>query len=45
MPSGLEGDELKVASKQIGQQLFPSANIKKDADALLMAEFARRNNL
>lgn len=45
LPSGLEGDELKVASKQIGQQLFPSANIKKDADALLMAEFARRNNL
>lgn len=45
LPSGMEGDELKVASKQIGQQLFPKCKIKKDADALLMAEFARRHNL
>lgn len=45
LPSGLEGDELKVASKQIGQQLFPKCKIKKDADALLMAEFARRHSL
>lgn len=45
LPSGLEKQELKIASCQVGKQLFPQAKIKKDADALLIAEFARRNNL
>ena len=45
LPSGLEGDQLKLASFQVGQRLFPGVNVKKDADALLMAEYARRKGL
>lgn len=37
--------ETKRLSLMIGQQLFPSVTFKKDADAALMAEWARRENL
>lgn len=44
LPSGLEKEELKEASLNVGKRLFPQMDwIKfKDADGLLMAEFARR---
>jgi hypothetical protein len=49
LPKGLKGIELKKASKDIGIRLFPHLEeviIKqKDADGLLIAEWARRNNL
>lgn len=50
LPKGIEGSaELKKASKDIGCRLFPSQAdliIKhKDADGLLIAEWARRANL
>ena len=45
LPAGLEKDELKTASRDIGRRLFPQHKITKDADALLMAEWARRENL
>ena len=50
LPSGLQGaPELKKASAVVGARLFPKfeALIKKhkDADALLIAEYARKNNL
>lgn len=47
LPAGLKGEELKKASLDIGNRLFPQfKNFKHpDRDALLMAEFARRNNL
>jgi hypothetical protein len=47
LPSGLKGPELKAASLDVGIRLFPQLReeiIKqKDADALLIAEWARRN--
>ena len=47
LPAGLEKEELKEASLQIGKRLFP--NIKwenfDDADGLLIAEYARRQSL
>lgn len=50
LPQGIKGStELKKASKDIGCRLFPqhAELIKKhkDADGLLIAEWARRNNL
>jgi len=47
LPSGIEGDELKTASLQIGNRLFPQFkdHKHKDRDSLLMAEYARRCNL
>lgn len=50
LPKGIVGsDELKRASKDIGLRLFPDQNEviqkHKDADAILMAEWARRENL
>jgi hypothetical protein len=45
LPSGLKGsDELKKASLQIGKRLFPQIDFDKfkDADGLLIAEWARR---
>lgn len=49
LPSGIEGKELKTASKDIGFRLFPHLQeiIKKhkDADGLLIAEWARRRGL
>lgn len=45
LPAGLVKDELKKASRDIGKRLFPQHKIVGDADALLMAEWARRSNL
>ena len=49
LPSGLKGAELKVGSLQIGCRLFPmlkdEIEKQKDADAILIAEYARRQNL
>jgi hypothetical protein len=49
LPSGLKGPELKTASVDIGCRLFPNhehfIRKHKDADGLLIAEWARRNNL
>jgi hypothetical protein len=46
LPKGIQGStELKKASLDVGKRLFPTLNIKKDADGLLIAEFLRRKNL
>jgi hypothetical protein len=49
LPAGIKGPELKTASVDIGCRLFPNHEhfIKKhkDADGLLIAEWARRSNL
>lgn len=49
LPQGCKGEDLKRASEDIGLRLFPSLGpvIKKhkDADALLIAEWARREDL
>lgn len=46
LPSGLKGPELKKASLDIGNRLFPSLKDFKhpDRDGLLIAEYARRMN-
>ena len=46
LPSGLEREELKEASLQVGKRLFPNINFKgfDDADGLLIAEYIRRIN-
>lgn len=47
LPSGLKAEELKIASLSVGKRLFPSLadSFKKDADSILMAEWARRCQL
>ena len=47
LPSGIHGKDLKTVSLQVGQRLFPNLVWKgfKDADSLLMAEWARLKNL
>lgn len=50
LPSGIKGTpELKAASRDIGKRLFPNLedaiDRQKDADALLIAEWARRSGL
>jgi hypothetical protein len=50
LPSGIKGSpELKKASLDIGKRLFPhlgeEIQKQKDADGLLIAEYARRTNL
>lgn len=47
LPLGLESDQLKKASLDIGNRLFPQFrdNKHKDRDSLLMTEYARRNRL
>lgn len=51
LPQGCEGKELKKASMDIGCRLYPGGPTEqiirkhKDADALLIAEWARRENL
>jgi hypothetical protein len=46
LPKGLKGsDELKKASLDIGKRLFPSLELKKDADGVLIAEYLRRKQL
>ena len=46
LPSGLEKEELKKASLDIGTRLFPNVKLKHpDRDGLLICEHARRKNL
>ena len=47
LPAGLEKEELKSASLQIGKRLFPHIDFNSfnDADGLLLAEFARKISL
>ena len=46
LPKGIIGrDELKKSSKEVGKKVVPLVKFKKDADALLMAEWARRKGL
>lgn len=51
LPHGCKGDELKKASMDIGCRLYPGGQTEqiirkhKDADALLIAEWARREKL
>ncbi len=47
LPKGINGDELKAASLQIGNRLFPQVREMKhkDRDGLLIAEYARRIRL
>lgn len=49
LPEKAKGKELKQCSMEVGIRLFPDLEEKirkhKDADGLLIAEWARRNNL
>lgn len=47
LPTGLEKEQLKEASLQIGRRLFPDIDWDKfdDADGILIAEYARRKNI
>ena len=49
LPKGCKGPDLKTASRDIGCRLFPghsvAIKIHKDADSLLIAEWARRAGL
>lgn len=47
LPKGCSGDELKKASLDIGNRLFPQFEDVKhpDRDGILIAEYARRRNL
>jgi hypothetical protein len=47
LPSGVNGEDLKKASLDIGNRLFPQFRDMKhpDRDGLLIAEYARRMNL
>ena len=47
LPKGCNGEELKKASRDIGDRLFPQFSHVKhpDRDGLLIAEYARRKNL
>jgi hypothetical protein len=47
LPSGLKGsDELKKASLQVAQRMFPKLDYSKikDGDGILIAEYARKTN-
>lgn len=46
LPKGIVGhEELKKASYEVGQKLFPNIKFKKDADSLLMAQWAKEKEL
>lgn len=46
LPKGIIGrDELKKSSFEVGKKLFPTTKFKKDADSLLMAQWAKNTNL
>lgn len=45
LPKGARGSELKVIAADIATKLFPKVDTYGDADALLMAEWARRKKL
>lgn len=40
---GYKGKELKSAGVEVAKRLFPGVNVKKDADGILIAEYARRH--
>ena len=42
LPLGLKGKDLKIASKQVAQRLFPELKFSGDGDGILIAEYARR---
>lgn len=44
LPSGLEKEELKIASKDVAKRLFPKVKLEgfSDGDGLLISEFCRR---
>lgn len=42
LPRNISGDELKPASKQVAERLFPQHEFKTDGDGILIAEWARR---
>ena len=43
LPSGLKGDELKVASESVALRLFPKVKVL-NSDCLLIAEYCKRMN-
>lgn len=46
LPKGIIGrDELKKASYEVGKKLFATTKFKKDADSLLMAQWAKNTKL
>lgn len=47
LPAGCKGIQLKKASRDVAKKLFPEFVIPagEDGDGILLAEFARRNNL
>ncbi len=46
LPKGIIGrDELKKASYDVGKKLFATTKFKKDADSLLMAQWAKNTKL
>lgn len=45
LPASIAGDELKPASKQVAERLFPNLTFKSDGDGILIAEWARRKQL
>jgi hypothetical protein len=49
LPAGCKGEALKTASRDIGIRLFPEVEEiirkQKDADGMLIAEYARRSRL
>lgn len=42
LPAGLKKEELKAASKDVAQRLFPSLKFTGDGDGILIAEYSRR---
>ena len=44
LPGNVASDELKEAANQVARRLFPNTQFK-EGDSLLMAEWARRQNL
>ena len=44
LPAGLKGKELKEASRQVAQRLFPSLEFKGDGDGILISEYCRRRD-
>ena len=45
LPAGLEKDELKKAAVEVARRLFPTVDVGKDADGLLIAEYCRRKKM
>ena len=44
LPAGLKGKELKIASKQVAERLFPKLKFTGDGDGILIAEHCRRRD-